>query len=617
MKSPASDQKLRGGYYTPENIAAFLSSWAVRSVGDHVLEPSCGDGAFIEASVASLRAKKATPILIASQIHGVEFDPVEADKARARLRRLGIPGSRSAIHTGDFFAWRNTVGSTRFDAVVGNPPFVRYQNFPAASRDAAFALMRTAGLRPNGLTNAWVPFVCLATMLLKDTGRLAMVIPSELLQVSYSAELRRFLSDSFQKVTLFTFRELLFHEAQQEVVLFCGERSGAEGSGIEVVELTNAEELASHRPRTVPRAAYKAMDHSTEKWTQYFLSNREISLLRAMRAHKQLTRLGDIASVDVGVVTGLNEFFVLTDEDRARRHLVEYTKPIVTRSAHLRGLLFSKSDFNAQIAKNDRAHLLQLPAEPFDRLPEAARAYLREGENKGFNLGFKCRTRKPWWVVPSPWVPDGFMLRQIHHYPKIAINRAGATSTDTIHRVRLLNGTSITTLAAAFMNSLTFAFSEVLGRSYGGGVLELEPTEAEKILVPMLGADALDVAALHRLVLEDRLDDLLDETDRVLLRGALGLSATDVRALRGIWHKLMSRRHGRKFFTGERRERTARICHHGCVTQATTCQSCRSRQNDWPVGRDEAQTCSSSGRILGSGRMSHSCPCRRGRVREN
>lgn len=562
MKLPASEQKLRGGYYTPESIAMFLSAWAVRSANDRVLEPSCGDGAFVGAIVAALQAKKASPLLISGQVSAIEFNAEEAEKARTKLRQLGVPGARNVVHSGDFFAWCKTNNRNRFDAVVGNPPFIRYQNFPNESREAAFDLMRSAGLKPNGLTNAWVPFVCIATTLLNDTGRLAMVIPSELLQVSYSAELRRFLADSFQKVTIFTFRELLFKGAQQEVVLFCGERSSADASGIEVVELTNAEELDEHRPRVVPRSAYKSMNHSTEKWTQYFLSKREISLLRAMRKNVNLTRLGDVASVDVGVVTGLNEFFVLTEDERGQRRLNDYTQPIVTRSAHLRGLLFGESDFRAQIAQKARAHLLRLTAHTAESLPKAARAYVHEGEQKGFNLGFKCRNRSPWWSLPSPWVPDGFMLRQIHAYPKIAINQAGATSTDTIHRVRALNGTSITTIAAAFLNSLTFAFSEVLGRSYGGGVLELEPTEAENLPVPLLGASSLDFAELNQLVLSDRVEDALDKTDRVLLRDGLGLSVSDARSLRGIWQKLSERRHGRKFSRSlvENGERVAAVC---------------------------------------------------------
>src|SRR5439155_12281198 len=131
-------------------------------------------------------------------------------------------------------------------------------------------------------------------------------------------------------------------------------------------------------------------------------------------------------------------------------------------------------------------------------------------------------------------------------YPKIILNDANATCTDTIHRVRLRNGTPPKTVAAAFLNSLTFAFSEVIGRSYGGGVLELEPNEAEELPLPLTGADALDLVELDRLLRVGNIDIVLDITDGVLLRGALGLSIQETQTLRAIWQKLRDRRINRK-----------------------------------------------------------------------
>jgi adenine-specific DNA-methyltransferase len=549
VKPAPSEQKLRGGYYTPPEVAAFLAKWAIRSESDTVFEPSCGDGAFLEAAVSALRSRRAASDAIAMQVEAIEYDAKEAREARVRLQKLGV--SNTKVLTGDFFEWCRRYGARRFDAVVGNPPFIRYQHFPEDQREVAFALMRTLGLNPNGLTNAWVPFVCLATTLLSERGRLAMVIPSELLQVTYSAQLRRFLSDSFERITLFTFQDLLFKEAQQEVVLLCGERQSEKTRGIEVVEMRNAADLAPYAhsmrgARSAVQKQCKPMDHTAEKWTQYFLSRREISLLRAMRAHSSLTTVGKVASVDVGVVTGLNEFFVLTESDRAQRALTDLTTPVVTRSAHLTGIMFDKRAFQSQVSQNARAHLLNLPSAKLDNLPASARSYIREGERKGFNQGYKCRTRNPWWVVPSAWSPDGFMLRQIHTHPKIAVNESGATCTDTIHRVRLLNGIGAKTLASAFTNSLTFAFSEVLGRSYGGGVLELEPTEAEKLPIPLTGAENLDFSEINGLLVRDRLEDALTLVDETLLQRNLGLSASEIRMLRGIWRKLMERRRRRK-----------------------------------------------------------------------
>ena len=49
QREDLSADKLRGGYYTPTEIADFLVNWGMEISPSHVLEPSCGDGAFIKA----------------------------------------------------------------------------------------------------------------------------------------------------------------------------------------------------------------------------------------------------------------------------------------------------------------------------------------------------------------------------------------------------------------------------------------------------------------------------------------------------------------------------------------------------------------------------------------
>jgi len=160
--------------------------------------------------------------------------------------------------------------------------------------------------------------------------------------------------------------------------------------------------------------------------------------------------------------------------------------------------------------------------------------------------GYKCRIRNRWYIVPSVWIPQAFMLRQVHAYPKIVLNDATATCTDTIHRVKFRNDAQPRYVAAAFMNSLTFAFSEVMGRSYGGGVLELEPNEAERLPLPLLGSDKLDIQKLDMLERQGDIYAILDITDQLLLREHMGLSIEETRQLRAIWEKLRDRRIYRK-----------------------------------------------------------------------
>jgi len=545
MKPTPTHAKLRGAYYTPAPIAKFLSDWAVRSRTDSILEPSLGDGAFVEAAIHKLIDLKAKPDQIDRQVCGFEIEEVELKQAVGRVRAIGVRGRN--LRVGDFFSGcANGLGRTKFDVVLGNPPFIRYQNFLECHRVPAFELMRRSGLHPNRLTNAWVPFLAASSLLLKPNGRLGMVIPAELLQVSYAAELRLFLSTHFQRIEVITFRRLAFGEVQQEVVLLLAERSSGSNKGIEVVEFDSVNDLAQHSVETFGENGFKSVDHTTEKWTQYYLSNSEIGLIRRLKQSTQLTLLGDLADTDVGVVTGLNDFFVLTESGARLNRLEKTTKPLVSRSAHLEGTVFTKKDWLKNSMRGHAVHLLDFPAVEKKRLPLAIRNYIEGGEKQGLNRGYKCRIRKFWYVVPSTYVPDGFLLRQIHQFPKLIVNEANATSTDTIHRVSFKEGVRPREVATAFLNSLTFAFAELLGRSYGGGVLELEPSEADRLPIPLGGSEKIDFRETDNLVRKGRMQDVLKETDQALLRETMGLSGSDIRSLGQIWEKLRERRKGRR-----------------------------------------------------------------------
>jgi len=548
MKVPATTQKLRGGYYTPSAIADFLAHWAIQTPNTTVLEPSCGDGNILESAIAVLIEQGAQAADIGTLVVGVELDEQEAQKATQRCTTLGLMGS-SPVHVGDFFAFASDqfLEGRRFGAIIGNPPFIRYQHFLESQRVLAFRLMEQAGLRPTRLTNAWVPFFVASTLLLDENhGRMAMVIPAELLQVNYAAELRRFISDHYNKITLVTFKKLVFSGVQQEVVLLLGERNNTDRTGIRTIELDHIDDLAAYEHTNFGIDDLKAMDHSSEKWTQYFLDQDELDLIRALRTDSRLTLSGKLIDVDVGVVTGLNEFFIMTEQQTRDRELQPYIQPVVARSGHLAGIFFSDNHWEAHSTNQFSTRMLKAPGIPFAELPEALKQYVLKGEEAGAHLGYKCRIRDNWYVVPSVWVPDAFMLRQVHSYPKIILNETGATCTDTIHRVRFRTDRPHEMVTAAFLNSLTFAFSEIVGRSYGGGVLELEPNEAEKLPIPLIGAEALDADELNQLILQGKIDAVLDITDRILLREGLGLSIIDTERLRGIWYKLRDRRINRK-----------------------------------------------------------------------
>lgn len=560
----ASNQKLRGGYYTPPAVADFLASWSVQQPGEEILEPSCGSGAILSAAAQKLLDLGATPSQVAQQIQGVELYSSEASLACQKLEALGIAGHNS-VTVGDFFEYDDQewglIGK-KFDVVLGNPPFLRYQNFPEDQRQRAFRVMESAGLRPNRLTNSWLAFLVASSLRLKPQGRLAMVIPAELLQVKYAEETRAFLARHFGAITIVSFRRLVFEGVLQEIVLLLAEKSPERESGIDIIELESAEDLKNTSIQLRERRHLKQLDHAREKWTQYYLDQREIALLREVKKHPLLKRFKQIGSVDVGVVTGNNGFFVVNREQVEEHQLQDFIIPLVGRTVQLPGLTYSLEDWQRNQLDGLSCHLLNLPALDAEQLPLKIRNYVRQGESEGVHLGYKCSIRKPWHITPSLWIPDAFLFRQIYSYPKLVNNDSGAISTDTIHRVRFHDSRHAKIWAASFSNSLSFAFSEVMGRSYGGGVLELEPTEAENLLVPFFADVQLPFCALDKLERQGNIEAILNLVDEELLIGRLNLSRSDVALLRGIWHKLSGRRLGR----GARKSRKKEVISHSEIS---------------------------------------------------
>jgi len=543
--------KLRGGYYTSAEIAEWLCAWAIRAKTDRVLEPSCGDGAFLKAASDRLIEIGGKQEAVTAQLTGIEILETEAVKARQRLTPVLGLRAKAVVETSDFFGWWEKSKQPMFDVVIGNPPFIRYQTFPEPHRGRAMEIMAGVGLTPNRLTNIWVPFVVAAIMSLKPGGRMALVLPAELLQVTYAAQLRSFLTDRFGRIDIVACNELFFEKAEQEVVLLLADDALPKASEknacrVTMTETATVAEITRKSPTALLKAAQpKTISHDNEKWLKYFLSSSEIEFIRELRAQKITTSLSTHASVDVGVVTGKNEFFVLNGDQVRDLGAGDFAIPLVSRSVQLKGTRIGKTDWKSLSAAGDRVHLLNITADRAHSLPAKLREYIRDGESKDFHKGYKCSIRKPWYTVPSIWTPQGFMFRQIYDFPRVVLNNSGATSTDTIHRLSC-NVEKPERVIANTYTWMTAASAEIEGRSYGGGVLELEPTEAERLLMPATLSGAMPLVDADKLIRNGKLDSVLEENGRMVLMQHMGLSVKECNVLREIWVKMRDRRLARR-----------------------------------------------------------------------
>lgn len=531
--------KLRGGYYTPSEVTKFITRWAIEDKDDIVLEPSCGDGHFVRDVVERLTFLGASSTEIKKNVLGIELYESEAKKSA----QYG-----STILCGDFFGIYKSIlrGKRKFNTIVGNPPFIRYQNFDEEFRRCAFSLVEDMGIQLTKLSNIWLPFLILCCEILDEpTGRLGMVIPAELFQVDYAAEARKYLSEKFEHLRIITFKKLLFEGTQQEVVLLLGECSSNQ-KGIEVIELEDASEL-TQRLTERDVSDVKRLDHSIDKWTKYFLSNEELKLLRRLEIHAGLIPTTKLFEVNVGVVSGQNKFFITDYATVVKNDLERSVQPIIGRAEQLKGILLDESDLEELKNKNKKIFMF-VPHEKSLSLSEEN--YIKMGEQEGYHTGYKCRIRKKWYVVPQSWKPDAFLLRQINKFPKMVINLTESTNTDTLHKIRFLEGIDGRAVTAAFLNSYTFALSEITGRSYGGGVMTFEPGEIRKLKIPMKYSDKLDLLLLDRLMREKNIEEVLAYTDKILLIEGMGLTEDEVHLLRGIWRKLSNRRLYRRVSKG-------------------------------------------------------------------
>ncbi len=223
--------------------------------------------------------------------------------------------------------------------------------------------------------------------------------------------------------------------------------------------------------------------------------------------------------------------------------LQPYAKPLVGRSVQVIGPKFTYEDWLNNRNGKTRAHFLVFSTLKGMQENEEALKYLTIGESKGINRGYKCGIREEWQMVPSVWVSDALFIRRNNLCPKLIVNEAKAYTTDTMHRVKIKENVNLYALSASFYNSLSFAFSEICGRSYGGGVLELMPSEVERILLPYNeGNDGL----LHKIDEMMRknvsIEKILEYTDVSILKNNYGFSNFEIKLANGIWRKLSNRR---------------------------------------------------------------------------
>ncbi len=546
MSEPLDDtpelRKARGAFFTPRAVCDFLAEWAIRTPADRVLEPSCGEGDILHS--ASLRLRKLGG---EHPVRGHELHPESARRARRVLESVPYPAD---IREGDFLEVRAEPG---FSAVIGNPPYIRYQGFTGEHRTRGLKAALAQGVRLSRLASSWAPFVVHSVGFVREGGRLALVLPAELLSSNYAAEVRDLLLRRFGSVSVILFDGQVFPGVQTEAVLLLAEGTGGTGH-VRFARLPSTAQLdAAHLRFQDPQPVQRG-----ERWTNAMISVSAQGILAGLAEGDSFAQLGEWGRVNLGTVTGNNAFFTLSPQEVAGRELGHDVIPISPAgSTHLRTLAFGRDQHSALGSVGTRTFLFR-PV----KLGAAAKRYVALGEEQGVHTAYKCRVREPWWRVPVVDPPDIFFTYMNAGTPQLAANPMGLSHLNSVHGIYLKHEHRrwVNLLPLACLNSVTALSAEVVGRAYGGGILKMEPREAYRLMVPSpavieQGGDALArlLPKARLLLSEGRLDAVTSLVDGLLQESGCPLTAADLAEVRASRAELGNRRRSRS--GGGRRDR--------------------------------------------------------------
>lgn len=475
------ERRALGIYYTPDAVSAALCDWAVRAASDKVLEPSFGGCVFLVHAAAKLRECGASRPF--AQLYGCDVDKrafthLENAFPKRGIDRRFIKGDFLSIAPSQAFA-------SGMDAVVGNPPYVSNHNMTAAQRRSARRSADTGLLAVRATASLWAHFVNHSLKFLRDNGRVAMVLPGTAFRTDYGQKLLFQISRRFARVDVVQLQQRIFDTQgvrEMPAILLCDGWNDGNDRNSALTHSTSTLEECSQLIRSLRDAK------TGSKYVNDTRFDAAMSIFRKIGHHS----LGDLASVKIGVVTGANHFFALRSSDcKELRIPSEFTTPFLSQVSMTPGLEVRRQDVSNAVRRNDRCLLLNPPERVAHR---AIQAYLNSFPKKERDKNVTFKKRGCWFRPIEGEIPDAFLSYMNALGARLVVNSAGLQSLNNIHRLYFdsrIRQAQVRLAALMFLSTPGQLAAELLGRSYSGGVLKLEPSDAGRMPIPGCGREIL------------------------------------------------------------------------------------------------------------------------------
>ncbi|MEH6691083.1 MAG: SAM-dependent DNA methyltransferase [Pseudorhizobium pelagicum] len=386
------------------------------------------------------------------------------------------------IDNDDFFEWASLT-EERFDCAAGNPPFIRFQKFGGSSKKAAISICEAHGLKLGGLSSAWAAFLVVTATLLKTGGRMAFVVPAEIGHAPYAKVVLQFLTENFAHLHVVAVREKIFSKLSEDCWLLYCDGYGGKSDGINITRLDRFD-FHIEPPPIHEYITWKDLNRDWQGRLRPLLLPpvaRDV-YLRAGNAEGS-RRLGDFARINIGYISGDNDFFHLNELDARKLGLpLEYLVPTVRKGSFLGKEVIDEAEIRRWIKDESRTLLLALPSNV--ELPETVTDYLNSPGGLRARGRFKCRTRKAWYSVPGVVAPCYFLQYMSGKEVRLARNEAGATCTNSVLAVSVVDHEEASRCLPLWKSAFVRLSCELEGHPLGGGMLKLEPGEARNVVFP-------------------------------------------------------------------------------------------------------------------------------------
>jgi hypothetical protein len=382
----------------------------------------------------------------------------------------------------------------------------------------------------------WVYFMIHSLKFLKPGGQLAAILPWSFLYADYAKPLRAYLSQQFRHLHCYVVGQRVFARVEERVLIVLGMGFGS-----------GACQVAMHYSEQMPNLPVDLTAVLCNEWVDSprhaFVPLGTVDMVRRLADRIGFHPLRQYANIRIGTVTGANSFFVLGVKAAADLQLPsKHLMPVIRHSRQLSRLHTSDLNGTSEVL---------VTIAPDVELAGPLIDYVEKGRKVGLHARYHTRKRQPWYSIPTQKAPEAFLPYMTKEVPFLVRNTESFLSTNTIHHVNFFP--SVTEeqknwIQLSMLTSISQLSTELAARTYGGGVLKIEPSAAGAILVcptcdqefPEHLLDAVDslLAASRRLEAVDLVDNWF--------RQALDIEEAEMELVRERYRLLRQLRLGRE-----------------------------------------------------------------------